>query len=184
MAAIANKRGQGVPDRLENAVSDYLAALHRIRSTGGGNFTDADFALTAGWGHVQRGGIVMPARGRAIERGWTPEERDHFATEARHSGLNPEEAFGLPGETTFDVYLNDDAYWSNVWAYALGGYPVLKKWLSYRERDILGRPLRLEEVREVTDMIRRIAAILLMGDALDANYRAARDATRPWPLGS
>ena len=28
-----------------------------------------------------------------------------------------------------------------VWTYKLGGYQMLKKWLSYRERDILGRTL-------------------------------------------
>ena len=68
------------------------------------------------------------------------------------------------GETTFDVYLNGNAFWHNVpaavWRYKLGGYQVLKKWLSYRERDLLGRPLRLEEVQHFTDTARRIGAIL------------------------
>ena len=36
------------------------------------------------------------------------------------------------GETTFDVYLNEEAFWRNipsaVWDYRLGGYQVLKKW--------------------------------------------------------
>jgi hypothetical protein len=35
------------------------------------------------------------------------------------------------GERTGDLYLNDDAYFSDVpeavWTYQLGGYPVLKK---------------------------------------------------------
>jgi len=39
---------------------------------------------------------------------------------------------------------------------------VIKKWLSYREQELLGRPLKLEEVTEVTHMARRIAAILLL----------------------
>ena len=34
-----------------------------------------------------------------------------------------------------------------IWTYRLGGYQVLKKWLSYRERDILGRWLHPEEVQ-------------------------------------
>ena len=63
------------------------------------------------------------------------------------------------GETTFDVYLNDRAYWRNVpaavWNYKLGGYQVLKKWLSYRERPILARPLLPEEVQHFTDTTRR-----------------------------
>ena len=45
--------------------------------------------------------------------------------------------------TTGSIYLNDWAYWRNVpanlWSYKLGGYQVLKKWLSYRERKVLGR---------------------------------------------
>ena len=66
--------------------------------------------------------------------------------------------------TSFDIYLNDRAYWRNVpaavWHYKLGGYQVLKKWLSYRDRDILGRPLSVEEVQYFTHTARRIAAIL------------------------
>ena len=34
-----------------------------------------------------------------------------------------------------------------IWAYKLGGYQVLKKWLSYREYAVLGRVLTPEEVR-------------------------------------
>ena len=75
------------------------------------------------------------------------------------------------GDTTFDVYLNDRAYWRNVpaavWRYKLGGYQVLKKWLAYRERNILGRPLRPEEVQHFTDTARRIGAILLATGKMD-----------------
>jgi hypothetical protein len=43
------------------------------------------------------------------------------------------------GERTGDLFLNDDAYFGNVpelvWNYQLGGYPVLKKWLGYRQAD-------------------------------------------------
>ena len=70
------------------------------------------------------------------------------------------------GDATFDIYLNGDAFWRNVpaaiWNYRLGGYQVLKKWLSYRERAILGRSLRAEEVHHFTNTARRIAAILSM----------------------
>ena len=65
---------------------------------------------------------------------------------------------------TVDVHLNDNARWSNVpaavWNYKLGGYQVLKKWLSYRESKVLGRSLLPEEVQHFTDTARRIAAIL------------------------
>ena len=42
----------------------------------------------------------------------------------------------------------------------LGGYQVLKKWLSYRERNILGRALQPEGMQHFTDTAPRIAGIL------------------------
>ena len=41
------------------------------------------------------------------------------------------------------------------------GYQVLKKWLSYRERDVLGRALLPEEVLYFAEMARRIGEMLL-----------------------
>ena len=67
-----------------------------------------------------------------------------------------------------------------LWDYTIGGYQVIKKWLSYREAKILGHAMTKEEVREVRDMARRIAAILLLEPALDANYQAVRDRTFSW----
>ena len=68
------------------------------------------------------------------------------------------------GNTTLDIYLNDRTYWRNipaaVWGYKLGGYQVLKKWLSYREHGVLGRAMKPDEVHHFTDTARRIAAIL------------------------
>jgi len=58
---------------------------------------------------------------------------------------------------------------------------VMKKWLSYRERALLGRDLRPDEARYVTEMARRIAAILLLEPALDANYMRVKAETYPWP---
>ncbi len=125
-----------------------------------------DLEITAGWGHAGKGGITMPAKGRLTEREMTAEEV---------SGL-PDGAFTILGGRTYDVWLNGRTFWKNVpapvWEYTLGGYQVLKKWLSYRERSLLGRPLTVAEARYVTEMARRIAAILLLGPALDANYCA------------
>ena len=55
----------------------------------------------------------------------------------------------------------------------LGGYPVLKKWLSYRESALLGRPLTSDEAQSFTHHIRRITAILALHTALDAHYAAS-----------
>ena len=108
----------------------------------------------AGSGRHGSGGTVMPGQGRLVERPFTAGERAALG-----------DALPMLGETTFDVRLNDRAYWANVpaavWSYRLGGYQVLKKWLSYRERPVLGRPLHPDEVQHFTDTARRIAAILL-----------------------
>ena len=45
----------------------------------------------------------------------------------------------------------------------------------------LDRALTTDEAREVTHMARRIAAIVLLYPALDANYLAVKQATIPWP---
>ena len=75
-----------------------------------------------------------------------------------------DEVAHILGDTTFDIYLNDRAYWRNipaaVWNYKLGGYQVLKKWLSYHDHKVLQRPLHPEEVQHFTNTARRITAIL------------------------
>ena len=118
------------------------------------NMASGDFAVTAGWGDYGQGDAVMPGQGRAVERALTPEEQAAMG-----------DVLPMLGDTTFDIYLNANAFWRNVpavvWHYKLGGYQVLKKWLSYRESTILARPLRPEEVQHFTDTVRRIGATLL-----------------------
>jgi hypothetical protein len=130
-----------------------------------------DLELTASWGHAGKGGVTMPAKGKITKRAMTPGERDAM----------PEGAIGILGEQTCDVWLNERAYWRNiplpVWEYSLGGYQVIKKWLSYREKELLDRSLTVEEARYITETARRIGAIPLLSPALDANYRAAKQAT-------
>ena len=141
------------PGVTEGALRPEIAAVAVPAVREGRNMTGDDFALTAGWGHYGAGKAVMPGRGRVVERSFTPAERAALG-----------DALPVLGETTFDAYLNGNAYWRNVpaavWRYKLGGYQVLKKWLSYRERDILDRVLATEEVQHFTDTARRIAAVL------------------------
>ena len=84
-----------------------------------------------------------------------------------------------------DVWLNERACWRNVpesvWDYTIGGYQVVKKWLSYREKPLLGRSLTPDEVRYVTEMSRRLAALIALQPELDANYRRASGETYSWP---
>ncbi len=144
------------------------------RVGGGGLNPSIELDGTARWGIAGKGGVTMPGKGKAIERAYTPDELSALGS-----------ATDSLGATTFDVYLNDIAFWrcvpSRVWTYTLGGYQVIKKWLSYRERTLLGRALTLAELTEVMHMVRRIAALLLLQPALDANYRAVKAACYVWP---
>ena len=136
-----------VPGVTTGPLRPDLAAIAVPATTHGRNMAGDEFSLTAGWGHFGAGQAVMPGQGRAIERA---------STSSEHAAL---------GATTYDIHLNDHTYWRNipahVWTYRLGGYQVLKKWLSYRERKVLGRPLRPDEVQHFSETARRIAAILL-----------------------
>ncbi len=144
-----------VPGVTQAPLRPEIAAVAVPATVGGRNMAGEDFALTASWGHRGQGDAVMPGQGRAAERAFSPDER------AAMGG-----ALAALGDTTFDTYLNGEAFWRNVpaavWNYRLGGYQVLKKWLSYRERDILGRALRAEEVQYFTDTARQIGGILLL----------------------
>lgn len=84
------------------------------------------------------------------------------------------------GDLTGDLYLNKSIYLSNVpaeiWRYELGGYPVLKKWLGYRQSNRRGdSPLTLKELDELRGIIHRIAALLTLRPLLDAAYEKARE---------
>ena len=144
-----------VPGVTEGALRPEIAPIAVPSTADGGNMAGDDFALTVGWGHFGQGEAVMPGQGRVIERPYTSDERTALGNAAL-----------TLGDSTFDIYLNNRAYWRNVpeavWNYKLGGYQVLKKWLSYRERRVLGRNLKPDEVQHFTDTARRIAAILTL----------------------
>jgi hypothetical protein len=163
-----------VPGVTSGTILPSIQTIAVPAKRGGGAMTESDRTLTAGWGHAGKGGAVMPGRGRTVTR-------DYAADEAKAQGQA-----ALLGGTTLDVFLNADAYWRNVaqhvWNFTIGGYQVMKKWLSYREQPLLGRALSPTEIRYVRDMARRLAALRLMGPDLDANYRACAAAHRP--LGS
>ena len=170
-------------------VPAVLRQLGQIATVDGGQINaDTDLAVTAGWGSGGNGKPVMPGRGRVIERPSTAEERAALAAWGDPLGIGQSAAFALLGEETRDIFLNERVCWRNVpervWRYTMGGYQVIKKWLSYREQRVLGCDLTLAEAQEVTEMIRRIAAILLLGPELDASYRAIAADPYPWPRSS
>ena len=157
-----------------------------------------NLSLTAGWGHAGQNGVTMPGKGRLETRAFTAKEvaggtpgsplpaadgneGDRVGEERRARSDAPYQ--DLLGPATHDIFLNESACWRNVpekvWNYTIGGYQVIKKWLSYREHDLLGRPLTPDEAREVTHMARRIAALILLQPALDQNYEACKSASVP-----
>ena len=144
-----------VPGVTVGELRPELVAIAVPTTTDGRNMADDDFALTVGWGHLGPGNAVMPGQGRAVERRCNANELAALGGAA-----------ATLGDSTLDVHLNSSAYWQNipnaVWNYKLGGYQVLKKWLSYRESGVLDRPLLPEEVQHFTDTARRIGAVLLV----------------------
>ena len=146
------------------ALKPAMASIAVPSTTDDDNMAGDDFAGTAGWGHYGSGDAVMPGQGRIAERDYTAAERAALS-----------DALPTLGATTCDIYLNDHAYWRNVpasvWNYQLGGYQVLKKWLSYREQRVLSRPLTVEEVQSFAETARRVATVLgLMTPAGDREY--------------
>ena len=130
-----------------------LRGLGVPSKVGGGNIDPgADLKVEATWGFFGVKNAVMCGKGKTVP-----------------STVDPNGAL--------DIYINDRVYWQNVpldvWTMTIGGYPVVKKWLNYREFRVLGRPLLQEEMTYITEVVRRLTALLLMGESLDANYRAA-----------
>ena len=93
------------------------------------------------------------------------------------------------GGTTGDLYINDSVFFRHVpervWRYELGGYPVIKKWLGYRDRGRRpGVPLSVEDVAHLRGMMQRLAAVLRLQQALDSLYdRVCRNCYSAEELG-
>lgn len=141
-----------VPGVTSGTLRPELKTIAVVSRVGGGALKSEEFALTAGWGSVDKDRRVTPGAGR----------------------IEPSKAGG--STPALDVYLNASAYWQNVpqpvWDFTIGGYQVMKKWLSYREQRVLGRALTMAEMMEVTAMARRLAALVSLQAELDANYSA------------
>lgn len=159
------------PEANVPGLSQGLLASIAIPSTAPG--TTRDWRLN-GWGSRTDKGVTMPGRGKT-------DLRPYAATEAA-----AQEQAALLGAQTRDVWMNGASFWKNipeaVWETHIGGYQVLKKWLSYRDHSIIARPLTQDEVAHIQATARRLAAILLMGPELDANYRASAEAHVPLPV--
>ncbi len=163
-----------------------IARLGVIQRTDGGQLRpeSGDLTVSAGWGHAGKEGVTMPGKGKSVGRDYTAAERAALTAGAAALGLTEAQVIACLGPATRDVYLNGVAYWQNVpaqvWDYTIGGYQVIKKWLSYREAPLLNRTLTRDEAREVTAMVRRLAALRLLEPTLDANYQSAQASAFAW----
>jgi hypothetical protein len=125
-----------------------------------------DLEVRAQWGYLQRGTVVMPGHGKTATRNYTEAE-----TAALGDAV---EYLGRP----LDIYLNHQTFWScvpeRVWSFKIGGFQVLKKWLSYREHGdgppLLGRSMTPAETRSFTNLAQRLTAVTMLQQALDTSY--------------
>jgi hypothetical protein len=135
-------------------LGDHVSTLGMPERRSGGQISDGMLKVTVSY----FGG----SKGRWCERLFAAEEAQH-----------PEW-----GVETGDLWINDEVFFRNVpegvWSYELGGYPVLKKWLGYRDaKRTGGRELTLAEVQHFRETVQRIAALLVMQPNLDELYAAA-----------
>ncbi|HMI89026.1 MAG TPA: type ISP restriction/modification enzyme [Polyangiaceae bacterium] len=143
---------------VEALVSDVLG-LHRMRHLA--------VLSTADKRPVQPGGEALTfsyfggGKGKYLPRPFREEEQAHAAW----------------GSETGELWINKRVFVGNVpirvWEYELGGYPLLKKWLGYRQqshRD--GRLLTIAEMKMIRSIVHRIASVLALGSALDRVYEA------------
>jgi hypothetical protein len=159
------------------AVDPLLRIVAPVTRVGGGHLDPGiDLRVDAAWGYEDKTHKVMPGPGTVMEREYNDDERAILSKAAAERGSELSDLTALIGETTFDVFLNDNAYWSGVpakvWQYAVTRNRVLKKWLSYREESVLGRALSADETREFTGSARRITAVLLLGPRLDRSFES------------
>ncbi len=99
----------------------------------------------------------------------------------RRDYRDDEVADAVLGATTGDVGINDTLRFLNVpaavWAFEIGGYQVLKKWLGYRhvgQRD--GAPMTTDELKAFRDLVHRVATVINLRSQLATPYRACSTA--------
>jgi hypothetical protein len=136
---------------LKALLGDDAKTLGVVERNGGGSISESELAIEYSY--------YGAATGKWDER--SPKE-----TETLHPAW---------GDVTGNLYLNDAIFLSHVpkevWQYELGGYPVLKKWLGYRQADRRGgAPLLLKELDDFRGIVLRIAAMLMLRPMLDRTY--------------
>ena len=157
-SAVLGARIADLLDGENPSFPESVKGVGKLARKGGGQLSSADLEVTASWGNPTKTG-VMPGRGLLERRGADLAE-------------------------VVDVYLNSVAYWadvpSSVWNYTIGGYQVLKKWLSYRDARVLKRALTNEEAREFSSTVKRLAVLVSLEADLDLNYANTLEGVWSW----
>ncbi len=104
----------------------------------------ARLAPLRGLGQPHQQGIAMPGRGRIETRGYTP---DDVVTGSRDRRCRTMIVAAISGPR------------SGRAGSRIGGYQVIKKWLSYRDHVIIDRALTAEEVAHIQHTARRLAVL-------------------------
>jgi hypothetical protein len=150
---------------LKSTLGDEMKHLAVPGKIGGGNVSESDLLVEYSFFGGAQGGW----RARSISNG-----------EPTHDEW---------GDATGDLYINDDVFFRHiperVWRYELGGYPVIKKWLGYRDRGRRpGVALSVQEAAHLRGMVHRIATALLLHSRMDRLYeRAGQDCFSAEELG-
>lgn len=138
-------------------------------------------SITAGWGaKADRKGrnLVRAQEGKIMLRPYNPAEITDLKQAAQNHGLTEHQWTKSLGIQSAAVYLNDRTCWTGipekVWNYAIGGRQPLSKWLSYRERSLLNRPLTPEECRHFADTVRRITLLGLLAHPLNTAWTSLK----------
>ena len=138
--------GSDVDNAIHDLLGETAAQIGPLRRHDDGQVRDQDLMVSiAYWG--------------GAPGGWRP--RDFVSEGGASAAL---------GEQTGDLWLNEETCLANVpeavWQYQLAGYPVIKKWLGYRQADRRdGKPLTLGEAKSDTSKNRAIAGFGLRFDA-------------------
>ncbi len=148
----------GKPSEAENT-----ADRHRI--------LQADWGSKIGSGSEGKANAVRPRPGTLSKRPYRPGEISALVEIAKKLDIGNFDFEAVFGDYVVDVQCNHNAYWSGVpakvWDCVIGGRRVLSKWLSYREFDILDRPLYPEEIQYFGNMVNRLTRLLLLSVKLD-----------------
>ncbi|HZC24731.1 MAG TPA: type ISP restriction/modification enzyme, partial [Candidatus Binatia bacterium] len=162
------EKAVGLGERIAQLLNPFSNAAALIKAILGGDAKSLAVPQKVGAGNLKESDLTVDfsyygaGTGRWVERAFDDSEAQREQW----------------GETTGNLYLSKSVFLKHVpkaiWQYELGGYPVIKKWLGYRQATRRnGAPLSLGEMDELRGIVLRIATLLITRPLLDQAYEAA-----------